>query len=149
MAPGRDIERLHEDLEELFAELWRGPRLAARQPGFRPHVDVYRTEEPPELHIVVELAGVDPEEVEIVVAGQDLVLSGLRRRPGPDPACRPSYYQMEIEHGPFARRVRLPDDADASQAKATYTRGLLTVVLPIAARPPRSAKVSIPVRAAR
>jgi len=149
MAGGRDIDRLHEELEELFAELWRGPRLTAHRPGFRPHVDTFRTDDPPELRIVVDLAGVDPAEVEIVVAGRELLVSGLRRRPGPDPECRPSYYQMEIEHGPFERRIRLPEDADASGAKATYARGLLTVVLPIAPRPTRAAKVSIPVRTSR
>lgn len=149
MAAGRDIDRLHEELEELFAELWRGPRLAAHRPGFRPHVDTFRTDDPPELRIVIDLAGVDPAEVEVVVTGRDLVVSGVRHRPGPDPACRPSYYQMEIEHGPFQRRIRLPEDADPSGARATYQRGLLTVVLPIATRPARSAKVSIPVRTTR
>ncbi len=149
MAAGSDFDRLQEEVEELFAELWRGPRLAAHRPGFRPHVDTFRTDEPPELRIVVDLAGVDPEEVEIVVAGRELVISGVRRRPGPDPACRPSYYQMEIEHGPFRRRIRLPDDADPSGARATYQRGLLTVVLPLVTRPLPSARVSIPVRASR
>lgn len=149
MAGRRDIDRLHEELEELFAELWRGPRLAFQRPGFRPHVDTFRTDDPPELRIVVDLAGVDPAEVDLVVAGSELVVSGVRRRPGPDPQRRPSYYQMEIEHGPFERRIRLPDDADPSGAKATYARGLLTIVLPIATGPTRAAKVSIPVRTAR
>ncbi len=145
---GRDIDRLHEELEELFSELWRGPRLAAQRRGFRPHVDAFRTDDPPELRIVVELAGVDPEDMEIVVAGRDLVLSGIRRRPGADPAGRPSYYQVEIEHGPFERRIRLPENADPGEARATYQRGLLTIVVPLAARVAPSARVLIPVKRA-
>ncbi|MER3408957.1 MAG: hypothetical protein C4305_02875 [Thermoleophilia bacterium] len=148
MTAGRDIDRLHEELDQLFSDLWRGPRLAAQRPGFRPHVDAFRTDDPPELRIVVELAGVDPEEVEIVVADRDLVLSGVRRRPGADPSSRPSYYQVEIEHGPFERRIRLPEDADAARAKATYQRGLLTIVVPLVSRAAPSAKVSIPIKRA-
>ena len=139
----RDLDRL----EELFEDLWRLPRLAGLRPGFQPQIDVYRREGPAELHVVVELPGVDPAKVRLAIEGRTLHVVGERSRPEAD--CRLSYFRMEVEYGPFRRRVTLPDDADAEKARATYERGMLTIVFPIAARPPVLEKISIPVRARR
>jgi HSP20 family protein len=147
MPPRRDIGRLQDELEELFAELWPGPRFAGVRRGFRPHVDVFRTDEPPALTVVAELAGVDPKAVELVLLEQTLVIAGRRARPHLD--RRPSYYQLEIEDGVFERRIVLPEAVEASAVRATYERGLLTIVLPIAAQSPPNLRVSIPVRGVR
>ena len=56
---------------------------------------------------------------------------------------------MEIDYGTFQRRIPLPEAVDGKNARATYERGLLTIVLPVADRAHRAAaKVSIPVRSA-
>jgi HSP20 family protein len=90
--------------------------------------------------VVVDLAGIDPEGVDVVVTERTVVISGERRRPGLE--SRVSYRQMEIEYGPFRRRISLAEDVDPEAAEATYEHGLLTVVLPLAQRP-RTGKVSI------
>jgi HSP20 family protein len=137
---------MHEEIEELFDDLWRVPRFSGLRRGFRPPVDCFRTEDPPELTIVVELAGVTTQSVELVAHETELVVSGERRRPAVQGPL--SYYQMEIEYGPFKRRVALPDDADASAARAEYRDGLLTIVVPIRREAPKPQKVSIPLREA-
>jgi HSP20 family protein len=55
------------------------------------------------------------------------------------------YQQMELEYGPFQRRIQLPDGVDAAAARATYDRGLLKIVLPVAQRPAPGARVAIQV----
>jgi HSP20 family protein len=137
----RDLERLSEEIEELFSDLWQVPRFSGLRRGFRPEVDCYRTAEPAALTVVVELAGVDPAGVHVDATPQALVIHGERRRPD---AHGRVYQQMEIEYGPFQARVPLPPDVDTGAARATYERGLLTIVLPIAQRPPRP--VQIPIR---
>ena len=57
--PRRDVERLQE-IEELFADLWQVPRFAGLRHGFRPAVDCFVTDDPHQLNVVVELAGIDP-----------------------------------------------------------------------------------------
>jgi len=136
----RDVDRLQQELEELFSDMWQVPGFAGLRRGFRPHVDCYRSEEPPTVTVVVELAGIDPGDVEIAVTDRTVVVSGERRRPGL--ACRVSYRQMEIEYGPFQRRISLAEDVDPAAAEATYEQGLLKVVMPLAQKP-RSGKVSI------
>jgi HSP20 family protein len=147
MSARRDIGRLQEELEELFAELWPGLRFARAGRSFRPHVDIFRTDDPPELTVVAELAGVDPAAVQLVVSQRALLIAGKRGRP--QPGSRPSYYQLEIEDGVFERRIALPEAIEAAAVHASYERGLLTIVLPIAEQSPSDVKVSIPVKGSR
>ena len=142
--PRDDIKRLHSELEDVFAELWQGPRFAVLQRGFRPRINVMRTEEPDELRVVVELAGVEPDDVHIVVQERALIVAGRRNRVNPE--CRISYHLLEIEHGPFERRIGLPVDVDPERARATYDQGLLVVRLPVVAAPPQPGRISITVR---
>jgi HSP20 family protein len=93
--------------------------------------------------VVVELPGIDPDELRLVVAGRALLVEGERRRPE---ATGRVYQQMELDYGPFRREVQLAEDVDVEAATARYEHGLLTVVLPLARRAPREAKVTIEVR---
>ncbi len=136
----RDAGRLQDELEELFADLWRVPGFVGRRHGFRPHVDCYRSDDPASVTVVADLAGVDPADVEITVSERTVTIRGMRRRPSH--ACRVSFRQMEIEYGAFERRVALEEDVDPDGAAATYDRGLLTVVMPMAQKP-RTGRISI------
>ncbi|HYZ76310.1 MAG TPA: Hsp20/alpha crystallin family protein [Gaiellaceae bacterium] len=143
MTSRRDIERLRDEIDDLFSELWQVPRFATGRGGFRPQVDCYRTEDPPAVTVVVELPGVDPDEVQIVATPQALLVAGERRRPQVEGSL---YQRMEIDYGPFRREVALADDVDPEHGYASYERGLLKVVLPLAEQAPRPAKVPIEVR---
>lgn len=142
MTSRRDIDWLRGEIEDLFSELWQVPRFAARA-AFRPQVDCYRTQDPPEITVVVELPGVDPEDVQIVATPQALLVAGERRRPQ---AAERVYQQIELDYGPFRRELVLSDDVDPEGGRASYERGLLTIVLPLARRPPKTTTVPIEVR---
>jgi HSP20 family protein len=139
----RDLEHAAEEIEQLFADLWQVfPFSRGLRRSYRPQVDVYRSEDPPALTIVIELPGVDPAEVRLVAAPQALLIAGERRRPRD---CG-HYQQMEIDYGPFQRQVTLDEDIDPEDASATYERGILTVKLPIAPKPAPRESVPIKVR---
>jgi HSP20 family protein len=143
----REIDRLRHELEDLFNEVWRAPRFSARR-CFRPAVDCFRTVDPPELVVVVELPGIDAEAVHVIAADRSLLVTGERRRPRAGKGGQ-VYQQMEIDYGPFERRVALPDDVQTESGAATYELGLLKIVFPIATRSARSARVPIEIRRAR
>ena len=130
----RDVRHIHEELEELFADLWQVPGFAGLRQGFRPAVDCYRSDDPPAVTIVADLSGVDPEQVSIEVSERTVLISGVRRRP--PLTRRVSYRQMEIEYGPFQRRITLAEDVDPAAGEATYDRGLLRIILPLAQKAP-------------
>ena len=87
--------------------------------------------------MVVDLAGVSAESIDLRVEGDYLLLAGERPTPRPaspaEPACPPSQRRlllMEIDHGPFARRVRLPQEVDSAAIEASYRNGFLWVRMP-------------------
>jgi len=129
----RDVDKLHEEIEELFADLWQVPRFSGMRRGFRPNADSYHTDDPHELTVVIELPGVDPESLTLAVGERALIVTGERRRPKVEGRV---YQQMEIEYGPFRRQVRLPEDVDPQRAVARYERGIVTVTLPVTDAPP-------------
>jgi HSP20 family protein len=141
----RDIDKLHDEIEELFADLWQVPRFAGTRRGFRPNVDSFCTEESNELTVVVEVPGVDPESLNLVVGERMLAIEGERRRPKVEGYV--SYQQMEIEYGPFQRQVRLPKNVDPQRAHARYENGMVTITLPVIDRPAPRGRVSIEVGA--
>lgn len=136
----RDIDRLQGEIEELFADLWQVPRFSGLRHGFRPAVDCFHTDEPHQLTIAVELAGVDPDSLAITLEGRALTISGERRRPRVEGQV---YQQMEIEYGLFSRTIQLLEDVTGTAAAASYERGLLTVTLPIVERPPPPEPVAV------
>ena len=137
----RDLGHAAEEIEQLFADLWEVfPFSRAIRRGYRPEVDVYRTEgTPPALTVVVELPGVDPNQVKVIASAQALLIAGERRRPKD---CG-QYQQLEIEYGAFQRQVMLGEDVDPEGATATYERGFLTIKLPIAPKPIPAERISI------
>jgi HSP20 family protein len=140
-----DIDRLHDEINELIDELWQVPRFAGARRGFRPQADCVRGDDPPELRVFVELPGVDPAAIQVIAADRVLVVAGKRRRP----AFRGRYQQMELEYGPFQRRIQLNEPVDTAAASARYERGVLTVVLPIAPERAKAGRVSIAIGARR
>jgi HSP20 family protein len=142
----RDLEHAAEEIEQLFADLWQVfPFSRGLRRGYRPQVDVFRSEDPPTLTVQIELPGVDPDDVQLIASPQTLLIVGERRRPRD---CG-HFQQMEIDYGPFQRQITLDEDIDPEGAAATYDRGILTVRLPIAPRPAPRESVSIAVRASR
>ena len=140
MARKRDIDQLQSEIQELFADMWQVSRFSGLRAGFRPQIDCFRTTDPAELVVLVELPGVNPASIELVVAEGMLQVSGERVRPR---AGGLVYQQMELDYGPFRRQIQLGDDVDVTKALATYEQGILKVVAPIAKRTLPTARVAI------
>jgi HSP20 family protein len=89
--------------ERLHRELFR-PAPGRRIPTWEPPVDVLETER--EVLVLVALPGVEPDQVETVIEGADLVVTGHRTLP-PELATA-VIHRLELPQGRFERRVRLP-----------------------------------------
>jgi HSP20 family protein len=140
MGGKRDIDQLQREIQELFSDLWQVPRFSGLRAGFRPHVDCFRTDDA--LTVLVELPGIDPDKVDLFVADGTLYVAGNRARPS---GAGQVYQQMELDYGPFRRQVALGADVDVAHAQATYQKGMLTIVLPLAQRPAAGERVVIEV----
>lgn len=141
----REEDKLQEEIEELFADLWHVPRFSGLRHGFRPNVDCFHTDEPHALTVVVELPGVDPQSIQLLVGERLLVIAGERQRPRVPGRV---YQQMEIETGAFQRQVRLAEDVDPDRARARLANGVLTVELPVSDHAQSPGRVTIVVERA-
>lgn len=128
-------------MEERFSNLGRLRSGLARR-AFLPPADVVRTDDPPAVTVVCDLAGVDPGEIRLAISEGVLTIAGVRRRP---PVRIGHYQQVELDYGPFERHIPVGGDVAEKGAEATYDRGLLTVRLPLERRPSAAATVYIAV----
>jgi HSP20 family protein len=124
------FRHLHDEVDQLFADLMvvRGGSTAARV-----LTDVYLTDGPPTLNVTVDVAGLDPHTLEVVLDGDVLSVRGARHRR--DEAGRRVYHHAEIDWGPFERRIRIATPVDPGAATVAYEQGLLQIALPLATRP--------------
>jgi len=138
-----NFERMRREMDELFGDVFDRTGLApTRRGGFSPAVDVFYQGDPPRAVVQAELAGIDPDELTLEIEGRELVIAGHRR---PDDAEGRLYQQLEIDFGPFRRVIPLGAEVIPSQARATYTDGILRIELPLARPEARSRSVAIEV----
>ena len=78
--------------------------------------------------VLVELAGMEPGEVEVTVHQRRLIIAGDRRPALPSGASK--LLRMEMTHGPFRRELPLPVDCDAEAVSARWKHGLLMIEIP-------------------
>ncbi len=119
------IQREMERLLDHYAGA-KPPLVQFAKHAFEPSVDVYETES--EVVIVVDLAGVDKEKLQISADRKTIIIRGQRSKPGS--GLRRSYYLMEIATGFFERTIPLPVTADPAKAEANYRDGMMEIVIP-------------------
>lgn len=118
----REYVRRSSDIDELFRAM-----MSSRTYGtWRPPIDVYETEEG--IEVVAEIAGMDREQIEVVIDGDVISIRGSR----PDPATcnHRSFHQARIAYGAFAADVFVPFSIDGERAAASYDNGFLRITLP-------------------
>jgi HSP20 family molecular chaperone IbpA len=110
--------------ERLHREFFRPARSGSRIPLWEPPVDVLETER--DVLVLVALPGVDPDRVEAVIDGADLVVAGARVLPA---ELRTAViHRLELPQGRFERRVRLPAGRYAAVHRA-MSHGCILITL--------------------
>ena len=117
----REVGRLIDDVAT------RKPPMVRFSPKtWQPAIDVYETNR--DVVVLVELAGIKEDEIEVTVDNNTLTIRGERRDIAQ--GIKRTYFQMEIFWGPFERDIVLPVNVNADQIKAVFEAGFLEVILP-------------------
>ena len=121
---------LHGSVHELTHQL-AGLRFSRSNPhAWRPAINAYRCEQC--IRICVDLAGVDRSDIDLTIEGQRLSIRGVRDVPEPGEEKEAmQMIAMEIDYGPFQRRVELPGEVDVEKVHAEQKNGLLWIHLPL------------------
>jgi len=90
-----------------------------------PDTDIYEGDDG--ILIIMDIAGVKKEEIQIVLEGQIISISGVRREPA---LTKKHIHRLEIDFGYFERRFRIPAEIDPDKVEARYEEGFLYLWIP-------------------
>lgn len=94
------------------------------------NIDMYQTKD--NVIIKSTIAGVRPDDIDITVANDMVTITGSRKRE--EKITEDDYFYQECYWGGFSRSVIVPVDIDSEQIEADLKDGILTVVIPKAAK---------------
>jgi HSP20 family protein len=124
------LTTLQREVNRVFEQMFGGAASASAS-GFAPSIEMKETEQG--IVITAELPGIEEKNVEVVLEGDLLTLSGEKRQEKTEEKA--GIHLSERSYGHFRRSIRLPWAAEPAKAHAAFDRGILTVTLP---RPPEA-----------
>jgi len=141
--PMVELSRLQSELNRLFATFVETNQAGATATSWDPNVDVM--DDGQRLRVLIEVPGVDPEDVRVMVRGRVLTVRGTKKgRTRTRGGIR--FFCMERYFGGFVKSVALPRAVNTHQARTLLKDGLLEIVLPHVPDQ-REREYEIPVRA--
>ncbi len=121
------FQDLRQTMDRLFDDGYARPwRFLTTDDALRLPVDIAETEN--EIDIKAEMPGMNPNEVEITIQDDALVIRGEHREETED--NKKDYRRREIRYGSFHRSIPLPSRVDAEHATADFNNGVLHLRLP-------------------
>jgi HSP20 family protein len=116
-----EIIDLRREINRIFSHI--GQNTASDYPA----INVWEKND--SFVVTTELPGMDPENINISVAGATLTISGISKT---DPIKEgETYLRQERELGNFQRNFQLPFQVDSQKVEAKYERGVLQITLPM------------------
>ena len=94
------------------------------------NIDMYQTKD--NVIIKSTIAGVRPEDIDITVANDMVTIKGARKKE--EAIAQDDYFYQECYWGNFSRSVIIPVDIDSESIEADLKDGILTVIIPKAAK---------------
>lgn len=102
------------------------PVMRGNQAGFMPAVDVY--EDKDNVIVETQLAGIDPDKVDISIENDVLCVKGENEKKSE--IEDKNYYRKEIRRGSFYRSIPLPTHVESDKARAEAVDGVLKIFIP-------------------
>jgi HSP20 family protein len=129
--PFRDMLNFRADMDRFYKSFFGG--APEDQEGFwAPVVDI--EEDKDNFIVKAEIPGVKKEDIKVTVRDNILAISGERSSEREEKDK--TFHRIERSYGKFSRTIALPATVDADKIKASYTDGILQIILP----KPESAK---------
>ncbi|MCL5264851.1 MAG: Hsp20/alpha crystallin family protein [Chloroflexi bacterium] len=123
--PLREMMTLRHTMDKLLEEAFIPTFFATRLAGRFVPINVYETAD--EIVVQTPVVGIKPEEIDISITGNSVIIQGERKVPEIE---EESYLIHELPVGRFYREVTLPISVQAEKAQAVFENGLLTLHLP-------------------
>ena len=118
-----------QDLEREVDRLLQGVNLTLHGVRFSrrfPQVNLVETTD--SYILTAEIPGIEVSQIEVTIAASCLTIKGTRLPP--EEARDDAFRRQERFHGPWLRKIQLPDRVDEDGMRADYSNGILRVTLP-------------------
>lgn len=129
----KEIEEMRKDMDRLFEEFFEPSRRRRRwwpKPAeagtIVPSIDMYDRKN--EIVLKAELPGVEKDAIDLTITNDAITLRGEVKKD--EEAQIENYYVAERCYGSFSRTVALPVEVDSEKAKASFSQGVLEIVIP-------------------
>lgn len=127
------MRQMQDQLDRTFSNLWSGSGTASSwasdQPfgpsDWAPPMDVFQRGN--DLVIRADVPGLTKDDITVDIADDQLTIRGERRYDHEEE--RDGVFRTERSYGSFCRVVPLPQGAIADSAKASFTNGVLEIVV--------------------
>ncbi len=119
--PFREMTSVQNQFNRLVDQMWGG-----RQESWLPAVDVFDNKDA--VVVKAELAGMDPDDIQIEVEDNVLTVKGERRFE--ETVDEERYYRVERRYGSFQRSLALPQGVKPDDISASYEDGILVITVP-------------------
>lgn len=136
-----DIMReIQEEIDEMFEDIFRGPRLWGYRRRYEPFevrgefegvwrepfVDIFDTGS--EIAITAELPGVDKKDIKVKVKDDTVYIEAQVKRE--KELEKEGAVRVERYYSGYRRVIRLPAEVIPNKAKAKYNNGVLEIRIP-------------------
>jgi len=121
---------LKAEMDRLFDAFTREPfgglQWPFGSPGqWSPAIDIAESDQ--ELTVRAEVPGMRPEDLEVTISGNQLVLAGEKKESAEK--SDKGFYHTESHYGSFRRCIPLPQVVDPGKVRADYADGVVTIHL--------------------
>lgn len=120
------LNRLHNDIDDLFGSFLGGLGLPVSENYLRPAVDIQDNEK--EFILTAEVPGCKAEDIDISMHGDTLTITGEKKQS--TETKEKGYHHVERVYGSFRRDFTLPGTVDESKIAASCKNGLLQITIP-------------------
>lgn len=127
VSPFKGLNQLNRELNRVFDEQRLPGSYSDDGTGnWAPQVDLSESEEA--FHVVADIPGVNPDDIEISLHKGILTIRGERNTA--NEVNEKNVTRRERYHGTFLRQFNLPESADADTVTAKSVHGVLQVTIP-------------------
>lgn len=120
LGPGEYLESMFNTFTKL-----NQPYLMHSDKRWLPAMDVFESDD--EFIIILDIAQIDPKDIKLSIHDNVMIIKGSRIEI--TKFKKRHYHKMEIDYGPFERRINVPVAVNERNIKTQYVAGFLEIRL--------------------
>jgi len=117
--PWQELDQIQKDMSRLFGRRIARPSVPVGYPA----VNLWADDR--SLVLTAEVPGLNPDQLDITVNRNTIILSGMRETERPKEG--ETHFRKERPSASFTRTLELPIEVDPDSAEADYSLGVLTL----------------------